>query len=295
MRLQGIMPALVTPLNSASELDERALQRLLDYVFRAGVDGVYVCGQTGEGLQQNLVQRKKIVEAVVRHSPAGKQIVVHVGAPATADAVDLARHAAAAGATAVSSLPPTGAYGFSELLDYYAAVAAATDLPFLLYYCPAASAAVASLDQFLTLGSLPNIVGLKFTDMDLYKLAALKLSGFTVFNGYDEILVAGLLMGADGGIGSFYNVVPHLFVELYRAARSGAWARAKAVQDDINQIIAIGLRYPVHSAVKAMLAWLGLDCGECIKPRRSLTAAELRELHKSLETSPLAALRGTAV
>jgi N-acetylneuraminate lyase len=142
---------------------------------------------------------------------------------------------------------------------------------------------------------LPNIVGLKFTDMDLYKLAALKLSGFTVFNGYDEILVAGLLMGADGGIGSFYNVVPHLFVELYRAARSGAWARAKAVQDDINQIIAIGLRYPVHSAVKAMLAWLGLDCGECIKPRRSLTAAELRELHKSLETSPLAALRGTAV
>ena len=230
----------------------------------------------------------------VRNTPAGKHIVVHVGAPATETAVALARHAAEAGATAISSLPPAGAYSFGEVRDYYEAVATATDLPFLVYYYPAGSAALSSLDQFTVLCSLPNVLGLKFTDMDLYKLAWLKKAGCTIFNGYDEILVAGLLMGADGGIGSFYNVAPHLFVEIYSAARRGDWALAKAVQDDVNQIIAIGLRYPVHSAVKAMLAWLGIDCGRCLPPRRPLATGEVRELHELLESSPLAAAREAA-
>jgi N-acetylneuraminate lyase len=286
MKLEGILPALVTPFTAQSDIDERALERLLEYVYRGGVHGVYVCGQTGEGLQQSTAQRKKAVEAAVRYSPPGKHIVVHVGAPATASAVELARHAAATGATAISSLPPAGAYSFSEIRDYYAAVASATDLPFLVYYYPAASGALSSLDQFQTLCSLPNVIGLKFTDMDLYRLASLKKAGLTIFNGYDEILVAGLLMGAAGGIGSFYNVAPQLFVELYGAARRGDWTRAKTIQDNINEIIAIGLRYPVHSAVKAMLAWLGIDCGQCLAPRRPLTPAELRDFHELLESSP---------
>lgn len=291
MRLRGILPAVVTPFNEELEFDEAAFASLLDHVYGAGVDGIYVGGQTGEGLLQNSEQRKRIAEAAVRHSPSGKHIIVHVGAPATATAVDLARHAAGVGATAISSLPPVGAYSFAEIRDYYASVAAATDLPFLVYYYPAGSGAPSSLDQVRTLCSLPNVVGMKFTDMDLYKLASLKRSICTIFNGYDEILVAGLLMGADGGIGSFYNVAPHLFVELYQAARRGDWARAKAKQDEVNEIIAIGLRYPLHSAVKAMLAWLGLDCGHCLPPRRPLNATELRELHELLERSPLAGTR----
>lgn len=294
MRLQGILPAVVTPFNQDFEFDEAAFVSLLDHVYGAGVDGIYVGGQTGEGLLQHPEQRKRVAEAAVRHSPPGKQVVVHVGAPATATAIDLARHAADTGATAISSLPPAGAYSFAEIRDYYAAVAAATDLPFLVYYYPAGSGALSSLDQIRTLCSLPNVVGLKFTDMDLFKLASLKRLGCTIFNGYDEILVAGLLMGADGGIGSFYNVAPRLFVGLYQAARRGDWAAAKALQDEINEIIAIGLRYPVHSAVKAMLAWLGLECGRCLPPRRPLTAPELRELHELLERSPLAGSRKTA-
>ncbi|GIU78643.1 MAG: N-acetylneuraminate lyase [Bryobacteraceae bacterium] len=294
MKLEGILPALVTPFSEEVNLDEAALERLLDYVYRGGVDGVYICGQTGEGLQQSPDLRKRVAEAAVRYSPAGKRIVVHVGAPSTHTAVELARHAAAVGATAISSLPPAGAYSFAEIRDYYKELAAATDLPCLVYHYPAISGTVSSLDQVTALCSLPNVIGLKFTDMDLYKLASLKKAGCNVLNGYDEILVAGLLMGADGGIGSFYNVAPHLFVELYCAARRGDWARAKAVQDDINEIITIGLRYPVHSAVKAMLAWLGLDCGQCLGPRRPLTAVEVRELHELLERSPLAAARTTA-
>ena len=212
-------------------------------------------------------------------------MVIHIGAASTSTAIDLARHAEAQGAAAISSLPPAGGFSFAEIRDYYAAVASATSLPFLVYFFPAASPAINTLDQIEQLCALPNVVGLKFTDMDLYDFLRLKKAGYTVFNGYDEILAAGLLMGADGGIGSFYNVVPHWFVAAYKAARAGDWETARRTQAKINDLIAQGLRYPVHSAVKTMLAWLGIECGACLAPRRNLTDAERRELIAWLEQS----------
>lgn len=287
----GILPAAVTPFDGEGRFDEPAFVRLLEYLYGAGVDGLYVCGQTGEGLQQSPEQRKRVAGVACRMTPAGKQVIVHVGAATTGTAIDLARHAERAGATAISSLPPIGAYSFDEVLAYYRELAAATGLPFLVYYYPAGSAVIGSLDQFRRICDLPNVIGLKFTDMDLFKLSRLKQCGYTIFNGYDEILVAGLLMGADGGIGSFYNVLPHHFVELHRAAKRGDWTVARALQDTINEVIAAGLRYPVHSSVKAMLAWMGLDCGLCLPPRRPLTPEEHDELSRYLETSPLLAQR----
>jgi N-acetylneuraminate lyase len=290
----GILPAIVTPFDVQGKFDQSAFERLLDYVYAAGVDGIYVCGQTGEGLQQSPAQRKQVAEAAVRHTPPARQVILHVGASSTADAVDLARHAAAVGATAISSLPPLGAYSFEEVYLYYRAVTQATDLPFYVYYYSAGSAPIRSIDDFRRICDLPNVAGLKFTDMDLFKLSRLKQFGYTIFNGYDEILVAGLLMGADGGIGSFYNVIPQLFVQVLRLARQGEWTAAATVQSSINEVIGAGLRYPVNSAVKAMLAWLGLDCGPCLEPRRPLTPDESRELIAYLETSPHMSRRSVA-
>ena len=79
------------------------------------------------------------------------------------------------------------------------------------------------------------------------------------------------------------------FVELYQASRRGDWAGIQATQSRINRIISIGLRYPVQSAVKEMLKWLGQDCGVCALPRRQLSAVEISDLHAALEASPLAA------
>jgi len=185
-----------------------AYEALLESVYSAGVDGIYVCGQTGEGLLQSVDQRKRVAEVSLKCSPAGKQVIVHVGAYRTADAVELARHAGRIGVTAVSALPPIGAYSFAEIRRYYEAIAAAADLPLLVYYFPEVSPAIKTAEQILELCSIPNVVGLKFTDFDLYRMRILKQSGKVLFSGRDEVLAAGLMMGADGGIGTFYNVLP---------------------------------------------------------------------------------------
>ncbi|MCX6632585.1 MAG: dihydrodipicolinate synthase family protein, partial [Candidatus Solibacter sp.] len=235
--LRGILPAVVTPFDADEQFAPEPFEALLESVYAAGVDGVYVCGGTGEGLLQTVAQRKRVAEAAVNNSPKGKLVIVHVGSHRTGDAVELAQHAGKLGASAVSALPPLGNYSFPEVRTDYEAGASAAEVPLLVYFFPGSYPGVQTLDQVLELCRIPNVAGLKYTDFDLYRLRSIKQSGAVVFNGYDEVLAPGLLMGADGGIGTFYNVIPELFVDLYQRARGGDWEGARAVQDGINTII----------------------------------------------------------
>ncbi len=283
--VEGIIPALVTPVNALGEFQAKSFEQLLDRVYRAGVDGVYVCGQTGEGFQLPLKERRAAVESAVHSSPRGAQVIVHVGAPTTADALSLTRHAAEAGAQAISSLPPAGNYSFAEIRSYYETLAHASDLPLLIYYFPSIAPAIQSTEQILDLCSIPNVIGLKFTDCDLFRLWTIRQSGAVVFNGSDEMLVAGLIMGANGGIGSTYNLIPRSFVDLYRQASSQRWEEARRTQQQINEFLQAILRYPVHPVIKLLLSWSGIEYGSCIPPRRDLTSAEQTELRaRVLET-----------
>ena len=287
-KLQGILPAAVTPFDEHEQFAQAPFELLLESLYSAGVDGVYVCGGTGEGLLQTVEQRKHVAEAAVRNSPKGKLVVVHVGSHRTADAVELAVHAGRVGASAVSALPPLGNYSFAEIRAYYEAIAAAAGAPLLVYFFPGSYPGIHTLDQVLELCRIPNVAGLKYTDFDLYRLRTIKQTGVTVFNGYDEVLVAGLLMGADGGIGTFYNVMPQMFVEVYQRARRGDWEGARSVQDGINTVIRIALQFPCFPAIKEMLRWRGIDCGPCIRPRGGLTAAQAGELRQKLDVCGVA-------
>ncbi len=281
--LRGVLPALVTPLTAAGALNEDAVAKLLERIYRAGCHGIYVAGNTGEGLLLPLELRERLTTAAIRHSPSEKAVVIHVGALATSDAIRLAKHAGAAGATAVSSLPPAGPYGFSELKTYYEELAAASPVPLLVYFFPEVAPAIRTYSQLAELCAIPNVAGLKFTDFNFYTLSRIKQSGKVVFNGRDEAFAAGMLMGADGGIGSFYNIAPELFVSLYNAALAGDWAEAKRLQDRINELISIGLTYPLFPALKKVLAWQGIDCGVCVPPRRPLTDEQERDLRHELQ------------
>jgi N-acetylneuraminate lyase len=290
--LRGVMPAIVTPLDEEGRFMPSALEKLLEFVYANGVDGIYVCGQTGEGLQQPAAQRKLVTETAVRCSPEGKQVIVHVGANSTIEAVDLARHAVRAGAHAVSSLPPLMGHSFAEIRSYYRDLAAASDAPLLIYFFPDLCQSIAQPDQIVELAALPNVAGLKFTDYDLYKLWRIKQHGAVIFNGRDEIFAAGLLMGADGGIGSFYNLAPRWFADVYRLAGEGRWDQARAIQRDINRLIEIGLSVPALSGIKLMLKWAGIDCGRCAAPRAELTAEHEASLRRKMESSGLAEALG---
>lgn len=270
-KLHGVLPALVTPLDNTGRLDVGAVEALLAKLYAEGCHGVYVAGNTGEGLLLPLEIREELAQVVRRHTPGDRIVVVHIGCLSTADALRLARHAAKVGADAISSLPPTGPYAFPELKHYYAELAHASSVPLLVYFFPEVAPAIRTYSQLAELCALPNVAGLKFTDFDFYTLGRIKALGKTVFNGRDEAFACGMLMGADGGIGSFYNIAPRLFVDLYNAAKSGDWIQARALQDRINLLISIVLAYPLFPALKRILTWQGIPCGQPVEPRLPLT------------------------
>lgn len=283
--LHGVIAAVVTPVDWAGRFCPGQFEKLLKHLYcNGGVHGLYVCGQTGEGISLPLSQRKQVAEMAVCNAPPGKATIIHVAAHSTTDAIELAEHASRIGATAISSAPPIGfeCYSFVEIKKYYEALATATSLPLLIYYCPAACSTIMNIDQVLELCQIPGVVGLKFTSFDLFMLSQLRRHTSVVFIGRDEVLVAGLLMGADGGIGAFYNVIPGDFVRLYELAKNGDWEQARQVQSHINDLVRIVLRFPFVAVIKLLLSWLGIDCGSCISPARSLTLSEQAELRPSV-------------
>jgi N-acetylneuraminate lyase len=294
--LKGILPATVTPFDERGRFAPAAFEKLLDRLYGAGVHGVYVCGTTGEGMLQSARQREAIVEAAVASTPRGRHVVAHIGAAALDEARGLAAHAARAGAHAISSLPPMSAsFSFAEVRAYYAPLASVSDVPLIVYFFPEICSSISTADQLEALCALPNVIGVKFTDFDLYKMSQVARPGRVLFNGRDEVLAAGLLMGADGGIGSFYNLVPELFVRLYDAAEAGRWDDARAAQREVNTLIRLVLRFPLFPALKQILSWSGLDCGPCLPPRAPLDETQQRALRESLVAEGFGRLVGEAI
>jgi N-acetylneuraminate lyase len=283
LTLGGILPAVVTPFDANGRFAPKAFEQLLTRVYAAGVHGIYVGGTTGEGPLQSAAERKAVIDAAVAYSPAGKHVMIHVGASAPAEAIDLAAHAARAGAHAISSLPPLGgSFNFEEIRDYYHALGAESALPLVVYYFPQLAPALATRAQLTAICELPNVAGFKFTDFDLFTLSQVRRPGLAGFNGRDEVLAAGLLMGADGGIGTFYNLTPELFVQIYEHGRAGRWEEARPIQDRLNALIAFTLRFPLFPAVKQILEWSGLPCGVCLPPRPRLSAQQQSDLRSGL-------------
>jgi len=281
--IQGILPAAITPFDEQGRFVPAVLEQLLDRLYAAGVHGAYLCGSTGEGMLQSRAQRQAIVETAMACTPRGRHVIVHVGAASLDEATALSSHAATAGAHAISSLPPTSAqFSFPDLLRYYEALARTSDLPLLVYYFPEISPGIATAEQLETLCALPNVIGVKFTDFDLYRMANLTRRVRSVFNGRDEVLAAGLLMGATGGIGTFYNVLPELFVKIYAAAAAGRWDEARTAQQRVNALIRVALQFPTFPAVKQILVWSGLECGACLPPRAPLDPLQRERLRDDL-------------
>ncbi|MBS0210123.1 MAG: dihydrodipicolinate synthase family protein [Planctomycetes bacterium] len=288
-----ILPALVTPLTPNGDLDVASAERLIDHLYTRGVGGLYVTGSTGEGIYLDFEIRRRLVELAVSMSANRGQVVVHVGAIQTSAALQLAAHAAKVGATAVSSIPPfVGGFSWPEVHDYYRRLGEASPLPVVAYYIPGLTGQTFSVDQLASLLSLPNIVGFKSTDTNLYLMQRL-LSRFSsdqiMYNGPDELLAMGLGMGAHGGIGTTYNFMPELILQVARYVAAGQLREATQVQKQVNEIIEALLRHQGLAASKQILYWQGLiDHPDCAAPRAPLTPPAQAELRRSLERTSLA-------
>jgi N-acetylneuraminate lyase len=284
--LTGIFPALVTPIDGDDSINTRALGDLVEYLLDQQVDGFYLCGNTGEGMLLTEAERRLVAEVAIRQVHGRVPVIIHVGAPATPMAERLAAHAREIGADAVASVPP---FYFSVdnqgIEDHYRRIQLAGGLPLYLYNIPDVTRVSLSAGLVSRLLREGRPLGLKFTSYDMLTFRdILETCGpeLNVFAGPDEMLLPFLLMGAHGGIGTTYNCMPHLFVELYAAWHRGDIARAQALQFEIDRVILVLRDYGVVPAVKATMRMLGIDCGVPRGPLRALAPEQVEKLEHEL-------------
>lgn len=285
----GVMSAFVTPFDENGKVKVSAIKEIVDFQLERGLQGIYVCGSTGEGMAMSEDERMLVAEAVTKAAAGRAQVVVHVGATDTATAVRLAKHAASVGATGLSSVPP---YYYKHhkvyVEDYYREVASATNLPFLAYHVPVLGAGI-SFDSLLALMDIPNIVGMKYTEDNLevlYKFKE-KKPDCICFMGHDAMLLSALVLGANGGIGAFYNVMPQGFANVYKYFADGDLSAAMNEQLRIDHYITLMKKYMLTAnqiPIKAVLKSFGVDAGIPRKPVRQIEpdayAALVSELRK---------------
>ncbi|MEO8135455.1 MAG: N-acetylneuraminate lyase [Betaproteobacteria bacterium] len=294
--LSGIHSALITPFDDAGAVDTSALSDLVRFELGQGIDGFYVGGSTGEAFLQNAVERAAFLAAVAHEVAAvdpSATLIAHVGAIATSEALELGRAAVGAGYHAISAIPPFY-YEFSreQHLAHYFELADRIALPLLVYNFPKRVGTALGTAQLLQLLEHPNIVGIKHTSQDLYQLEQIKRArpDAILFNGFDEMFLAGLAMGADGAIGSTYNFMGALFVAMRERFVAGHAADALALQRTANQVIDMLVEVGVFEGTKRILAVLGHDCGPCRKPFLPLAPAALARVDACVREVLLPAL-----
>lgn len=286
-KYQGVIPAFYACYAPDGSISAEGVKALTRHLIAKGVKGVYVGGSSGECIYQHPDERKAVLEAVMSEARGKITVIAHVACNNTADSVELAAHAEACGVDAIAAIPPI----YFHLPEYAIAgywnamSAAAPHTEFVIYNIPQLAGTALTMSLLRTMLQNPNVVAVKNSsmptqDIQMFKdagIAARGQNGFVVFNGPDEQFVSGLAMGADGGIGGTYAVMPELFLKMYELVHKGKMDAARALQYQADRIIykmceAHGNLYAVQKEILRRM--YGLELGGVRAPLPGLAPAD---------------------
>jgi dihydrodipicolinate synthase/N-acetylneuraminate lyase len=279
--LRGALAAAVTPLDG-DRLDEDAFGPYAHFLADGGLDGLLALGTTGEGLLFGVAERKRALELFVGAAGARLQVAAHCGAQTTADTLELAAHAAEAGAAAVAVIgPPYFQLDERALLDHFTAAAAAcAPLPFYVYEFERASGYAVPIPVLLELRErAENLAGLKVSDAPFERFAPYLLEGLDVFVGPESLIHHGICAGAVGAVSGLAAAFPDKVAAVVREP-----TEAGAVE--LGELRAALELNPRHAALKYLLGLRGVPVREDVRrPLRQLSDGEREELRGWLESS----------
>ena len=285
----GMYAALLTAFNKDGSINYEATGMLAERNIQKGLKGMYVAGSSGEAMMMSEEERVSLLEYVSRLNKGRVTLIAHVGSTSTDAAIRMAKRAAELGYDAVSAVAPYY-YSFSgeAIRGYYTDILNATDLPMLIYNFPASGGFDGMLSLVSDMIDNKKLMGVKHTSVNLFELERFKhmKRPLTVFNGFDEMLIGGLSMGADGGIGSTYNFLQDDILAIYDAFKAGDLKKAMAVQEKVNRIIEAMIPFGVFAMEKAILTELGIPMGDCRKqflPLSEAGKAKAKEIAATLK------------
>jgi 4-hydroxy-tetrahydrodipicolinate synthase len=265
---KGCGTALVTPFDDKGRIDFGALERLVDWQIKEGIDFLVPCGTTGESATLSGDERKTVTASVVQAARGRVPVIAGAGGNHTAKAVFWARDAEAAGADGILSVSPMYNKPTAEgLFRHFSAISDASRLPILVYNVPGRTGSDLDVETIVRLATIPNVVGLKEASGNFGRIARLMTllpSDFAVFSGDDSTALALVALGARGLISVASNEIPAEMHALVAAALAGEWEKARKLQAKWLPLMEMNFWESSPSPVKCALS-LMKKCEETLR------------------------------
>ncbi|MGK0184985.1 MAG: N-acetylneuraminate lyase [Verrucomicrobiales bacterium] len=291
----GLIAATFTPFSKTGSINFDCIPVMVEQLISRGISGFYVNGTTGEGPSLTTGERKQSAEAFINAAAGRIPIIVQVGHNSLNEARDLAAHAQAAGANAVSATPPGyfRAESIDALTDIIAEIArAAPALPFFYYHIPAFGGVTLDMAQLAETAAkrLDNFRGIKFSSPNLHEFDRCRRAArgsLEIYFGVDEMLIAGLAMGVRCAVGSTYNFAPELYLEIIRAFHEGELEEARSLQSQSIDIVDILVGTCGRAGLKAAMSLAGTPCGGHRLPIIDPSLQQLETMERRLAEADL--------
>ena len=278
-KYQGIIPAFYACYDAKGKIDPEAVRALTRWFVEKGVKGLYVGGSSGECIYQSKEERKVVLENVMAEAKGKLTVIAHVACNNTADSQELAAHAESLGVDAIASIPPIyfhlPPYAIAKYWNDISAAAPNTD--FIIYNIPQLAGVSLTVPLLKEMLKNPRCIGVKNSSMPTQDIQMWRDEGAIVFNGPDEQLISGLVMGAVGGIGGTYGAMPELYVKLFECVKAGNMATALEIQNDCCRIIykLCSGHGNMYGMIKEVLRKMGCpDCGSVRAPLAELIESD---------------------
>lgn len=290
-KYRGVIPAFYACYDDNGDISPGRVRALTEHLVNKGVKGVYVCGSSGECIYQSVAERKTVLENVVEAAKGRLTIIAHVACNNTRDSIELAAHAESLGIDAIACIPPIYFHLPEHAIAAYwnTISAAAPNTDFVIYNIPQLAGVELSLSLFAKMLENERVVAVKNSSAPVQDIQMFKSGGgkdFIVFNGPDEQYIGGRVMGADGGIGGTYAVMPELFLKADQLLAAGELANALVVQNDIDEIIYAMCK--CHGNLYAVMKEIlrkreNLDIGGVREPLPQIIDADAEQINKAAD------------
>lgn len=290
--IKGIIVPIITPMHEDESINTEELERQVDRMIEAGVDGIFAFGTNGEGYILNGQEKELVLKTIVRQVHGRVPVYAGTGCVSTKETIEQSKMAEACGADVLSIITPSfAAASQAEIEKHYASVAESVpNMPIVLYNIPARTGNKIEPATVRKLCQIENIVGAKDSSGDFKNILgyieagkAKKNGKFHVLSGNDQLIIWTLQAGGSGGIAGCANAYPHNMAMIYDEFEAGHWDSALKYQNAIASFRANFAGCNPNTVVKTAVRLMGYDVGLCRAPFHMIPDSKIEAIKKNLE------------
>ena len=288
-QLKGIVVPIITPMNEDETINEQELRSQVNRMIENGIHGIFPFGTNGEGYILDEKEKEQVLSIVIDEVKGRVPVYAGTGCISTRDTIHQSLMGKSLGADVLSIITPSfAAASQNELYEHYKTVAAAVDMPIVLYNIPARTGNALAPATVARLSKIDNIVGAKdssgnFDNMLQYIEQTRDRKDFSILSGNDSLILWILLAGGTGGIAGCANVYPKNMASIYDRFAAGDLDGARKAQDAIRSFRNCFKFGNPNTIVKTAVALLGYPVGKCRAPFNQVSAEGVEAIRKVLE------------